>query len=330
MATWEDGPEYAPLERPDRFSLPDVPPLEPAPPVEQPAAAPGDRPHFAGPQAPVVPLATLVPTVAEQRDPATPFSVVSSTLTSMDSAWGAAHWSPPTQPPITSAGAPSPWPAVGQASPLAPPVGGPPASAWSPTTNTPWPAPSVSPAPPSQLAPIYPPSGAAPLYPPSQPIPMSPGSGPAQLPGGYPSPGTPGWFGPGPASEQQYGPARVDARQIFDAATPGLCICLAIGGFIFLLAPVTLGVAAALSSRVSVAKEQVRRTFRIALGVLGFFALLGALNNDGTFGGWWSLVGGWALVISWVVLIITLTLVYRALKNAPPGPTYPPYSSNWG
>ncbi|MBA3528325.1 MAG: hypothetical protein H0T91_03250 [Propionibacteriaceae bacterium] len=292
MATWEDGPEYAPLERPDGFSLPDVPPLEPAPPVEQLAAAPQDRPHFAGPQAVVAALATLVPVVAEQRDPATPFTVVSSTLTSMDSAWGAAHWSPPAGPPIPVAGAQSPWPAVGHPSPMALPVAGP-AAGWDPATNTPWPVPSVS-------------------------------------PGGYPSPGTPGWFGPGPASEQQYVPARVDARQVFDAATPGLCICLAIGGFIFLLAPVTLGVAAALSSRVSVAKEQVRRTFRIALGVLGFFALVGALNNDGTFGGWWSLVGGWALVISWVVLIITLTLVYRALKNAPPGPTYPPYSSNWG
>ena len=45
MATWEDGPEYAPVERPSQFENPDVAPLSTAPPVQQMAAlAPKDRP----------------------------------------------------------------------------------------------------------------------------------------------------------------------------------------------------------------------------------------------------------------------------------------------
>ena len=64
--------------------------------------------------------------------------------------------------------------------------------------------------------------------------------------GGMPTPGTPAWFGPGP-----YGQApdtrEQGARAVFAAATPGLCICLLIGGLIYVIAPVMLLVSFGLS-----------------------------------------------------------------------------------
>lgn len=108
MATWEDGPEYAPLERPDAFAEPTVATVglesPPAPAPHQPA--PADRPVFAGPTAPVPPLASLVPPPAAGRDPEQPFEVVSSLVTAESSAWASAHWTPapaaPAFPPPTS------------------------------------------------------------------------------------------------------------------------------------------------------------------------------------------------------------------------------------
>ena len=100
MATWEDGPEYAPIERPADFQTPEAPPLTTAPPHTQAAAwAPKSRPVFDNPSTPVIPLATLVPAPREERrDPEKPFTVVASTMTS-DSAWGAVHWASPTGQP---------------------------------------------------------------------------------------------------------------------------------------------------------------------------------------------------------------------------------------
>src|SRR4051812_3975505 len=95
MATWEDGPEYAPLERPADFAPAAAAPLPVAPPVPQMAAlAPKDRPVFDQPPVPLAPLGALVPPPEETRDPQQPFAVVSSAMTS-DSAWGAVHWGGP-------------------------------------------------------------------------------------------------------------------------------------------------------------------------------------------------------------------------------------------
>lgn len=134
MATWEDGPEYAPIERPDAFSEPPVAPLSAAQPYVQPAAgAPVERPRFGQPQVPVIPLADLVPLPEEPRDPTIPYEVVTSAVTSGDSAWGAVHWQPPTSPtPATGSpwgdgfttGAPNSWPS-GPLTPSHPPSQGP-------------------------------------------------------------------------------------------------------------------------------------------------------------------------------------------------------------
>ncbi len=274
MATWEDGPEYAPLERPADFSLPSVEPLEIVPPAQVSAAlAPKDRPHFDGPRDEVAPLAQLIPAVADQRDPGEPFAVVSSTLTSTDSAWGSAHWSSPH----------------GQAVNAARPV-------------TSWPTPQA---------------------------PLPPVGGPAQLPGEYPPPGTPQWFGPGPvAPPPPQPPAALDARAVLTAATPGLLICLGVGGLLFLLAPIMLGLAFVLSSRVTVAQRQIRKTFSVALLLLGFIALAGLVTDRLWFTDWWSFVGVWALLICWTMLVTVLVMVYLALKRRTPQP--PRYTSNWG
>ncbi|MCW2812159.1 MAG: hypothetical protein JWP61_2617, partial [Friedmanniella sp.] len=91
MATWEDGPEYAPLERPSGFDQPVVAALDDPEPVARPAdGAPDERPAFTDPDQPVRELASLAPTLGPTRDPGLPFETVSTTMTSA-SAWGSAH-----------------------------------------------------------------------------------------------------------------------------------------------------------------------------------------------------------------------------------------------
>jgi len=110
MATWEDGPEYAPVEAPDRFTVPDVAPLDDPPPAPQLPPAPAERPQFGNPEQPVAPLATLDPERSvEGRDPTAPFEVDSGTMTegsNRGGAWGAAHWRPPAD---QAPGPPGPW-----------------------------------------------------------------------------------------------------------------------------------------------------------------------------------------------------------------------------
>ncbi len=106
MATWEDGPEYAPVERPNAFADPETaPPLSQARPYAQSGGqAPRHRPVFADPTAPVAPLDHLVAPVEDRRDPQQPFDVVSATVTDA-SAWGGVHWSRPTAPALGPAAA---------------------------------------------------------------------------------------------------------------------------------------------------------------------------------------------------------------------------------
>jgi hypothetical protein len=284
MATWEDGPEYAPLTRPDAFNEPSTPPLSIAPPHEQMAAlVPKERPAFDDPPEPVAPLASLVPPVEKGRDPAIPFEVVSTALTSAESAWSAAHW---TQPPAAPAG----------------PVGGPMSS---PTTA-------------AGLT-------AAPSPPPTQPLhPLSSAPGP----NGFPTPGTAEWFTPAPY-RQPVAPVPVNAKLVLETLTPGVAICLVIGGLVALISPIMLAVAFGLSSRIRVATSQIRGTFITALTVLGVFAALGALTEATSFGDWWSFVGIWSMVICWATLLVVVVLVYSDLKRLADGDQSAPRSP-WG
>jgi hypothetical protein len=273
MATWEDGPEYAPIERPSDFRDPDAAPLNVAPPYAQLAAwAPKNRPIFDSPEKAVAPLSTLLPTREEPRDPQQPFAVVSSTMTT-ESAWGAAHWASPTsQPAGLSASGP--------------------------------------------VAPIL---GAG--YPrPDQPLAIHSRNSPT--PGDFPAPGTPGWFAPGPHGQQPRPTPNVTARAVLDAATPGLCTCLIIGGLMYVLSPIILCISISLAGRVKVAKQEIRRVFMLGLSLLAVISVLGLLTVETGFADWWRFVGGWGLLICWSLLISTLVLVYRRLRSdiAPPRP----------
>ena len=280
MATWEDGPEYAPIERPADFQTPEAPPLTIAPPHTQAAAwAPKSRPVFDNPSTPVIPLATLVPAPREERrDPEKPFAVVASTMTS-DSAWGAVHWASPRGQVGTAAGQ----------------------EAWHPTSGAPYP-------------------------PPDQPIAVHSGRSAPTAP--FPTPGTPGWFGPGSSGPQPQPAAAVTARSVLDAATPGLCMCLIIGGLVYVLAPIFLCISVGLASRVKVATAEIRRAHVFGIVVLATLGVLGSLIVGADFSEWWRFIGQWALLICWVLLAATLVIIYRRLKAEA---THPPtYRSPWG
>lgn len=246
MASWEDGPEYAPLERPAEFDPADAPPLDVAPPFERPAAAaPKDRPQFSGPAAALASLDQLIPTqTGDDRDPNRPFEVVSSTMTeaslgpSGPVAWGAAHgggpqagWGPPS------------------GLPMAPPT----ATAQGPT----WPAPG-------------------------DPVLLT--SGPAPGHNGFPAPGTNGWFGggaPGPASK----PALPDAKALAQAVTAPVIILLVLT-IIYPLSPIFFAIAWGLSSKIRVARTKVLRSFGLALGAIFVFFLFFLAIGDGSTSGY--------------------------------------------
>lgn len=142
MATWEDGPEYAPEQRPVEFVEPDpaeggtqggpdggrqgATALSVAPPRPRPSAgAPTSRPRFEQ-RHQVRPLPEHDVVTESPRDPTLAFRVNHSTMTTAPEqsvAWGAAHM--PIQLSSTSqltgpAPAPAPGQPIGQAPPMQP------------------------------------------------------------------------------------------------------------------------------------------------------------------------------------------------------------------
>ena len=106
MATWRDGPEYAPTARPEAFVEPPAPPLATPPEESHPSAgAPVQQPGFTPPQQDIPDLASLIPSVDPGRDPRQAFAVVTSALTG-PTAWGSAHSAPGGAPAPTSAWTP--------------------------------------------------------------------------------------------------------------------------------------------------------------------------------------------------------------------------------
>ncbi len=75
MASWKDGAEYAPIERPDGFATPRAKPLaNPPKTIDLAAGAPKQAPgDFLAPQVPVPPLSSLKPAVKQTRNPRVPF-----------------------------------------------------------------------------------------------------------------------------------------------------------------------------------------------------------------------------------------------------------------
>ena len=226
------------------------------------AGAPKERPAFADPRDSVAPLGSLIPPIEAPRDPAEPFNVVTTALTSAESAWGAVHWARPS---------------------------GPVAGSWAPAA-------------PSDLH-------ASPGPPPNEPL--IPAAGPVPTTNGFPAPGTPAWFTPPERLPQPVPSTPVTAKNVLDAITPGVYISLAIGGFVYLLAP-----SCSASRSRSPAGWRLPRTTGVAPSpmaffVVGFLAVVGVLNIPASFGDWWSFVGVWSLIICWLVLI-ALALIVRA------------------
>lgn len=86
MASWRDGAEYAPVERPDGFATPVVDPIEQVASVR--AATPGPTPppinYMADTSA--APICEIGIQVKGRRDPQLPFAVTSASLTA-ESSW---------------------------------------------------------------------------------------------------------------------------------------------------------------------------------------------------------------------------------------------------
>jgi hypothetical protein len=108
---------------------------------------------------------------------------------------------------------------------------------------------------------------------------------------------------------------QADATTVIKTVTPAVLITLALGAIFPPIAPIMLGISFGLATRIKVAQSTVRKVFLSGLGVLAFFALVGAMTNGDSLGDWWAFVGLWALLISWVVGIVLLAVIYRALKN---------------
>lgn len=117
MATWQDGPEYAPLVPPVDFEpAGDATGLAATPPASGHAPAPAEPPRFAPPAA-AVPLAVVRSDRHHPRDPYQPFSTIARTIPSA-SAWPSAHApgygpvepAPPAPAPPTSSPVPVPLP----------------------------------------------------------------------------------------------------------------------------------------------------------------------------------------------------------------------------
>jgi len=87
MASWLDGPEYAPTVRPSAFVEPVAVPLEgpqPGPAIDD--GVPGQEPSFVPPEEPTPDLRALVPSAAPGRNPNLPFESATTPLTSAEDA----------------------------------------------------------------------------------------------------------------------------------------------------------------------------------------------------------------------------------------------------
>ena len=87
MASWQDGPEYAPTVRPSAFVEPvAVPPAGPQPGPAIDDGVPGLEPSFVPPEQPTPDLRALVPSAAPGRNPNLPFESATTPLTSAEEA----------------------------------------------------------------------------------------------------------------------------------------------------------------------------------------------------------------------------------------------------
>lgn len=300
MATWEDGPEYAPVERPAGFDSPEVAPLDIAPPRPDPSAgAPLVAPEFHQEQV-LAPLSAYAPDPGEERDPHAAFAVVTSTMTGpgpaaapgQPGAWGAvahhhsaaqADWAPPTGAPVVAVdSAPVPRPdAV---------VGPPPVDPTSPITLT------QGRRSPDAGSPGFP----APQFPP-------PGLPAADAPGGA----GPWQSGPGAPAP----PVRFTAGGWLAAMRPATVALLVLGGVFAVISPLCFAGAAWSAWQVRQRSDWVRNAVMVGAGVLGVTALLGLVMTGGAVADAWNLLGQVSLVVCWLLLAAVAAIVGTSLAR---------------
>ena len=299
MATWEDGPEYAPTARPDAFVTPDAAPLAP-PPAEASVADPlpgTPSPDYAPLPPDAVPLDSVEPPRPAARDPRDPFAVETTFATS------------------TTALATGPVPSSQEPSPTWAPPTGQPVSAWGSAHSSQVRAaqPAWAPEQPFQPNP-------APLM--DLPAPASSWPPPQVNPSGFPPAQPPGWIDqrmaqpPGPLPLSQ-----VTLAQMARAATPGVLICLLIAGVVSPLALPLVAVASTLATRVRHRRRIVGLVFRVAISLclaLGLGTAWMSMQSLDVFLVW-DHVNAWAQFAAWGLAAMVMLVQGDALRhNEPP------------
>lgn len=283
MATWEDGPEYAPRERPAGFDAPAVAPLDVAPRRLDPSAgAPVVAPEFRQ-EHPQPPLATFAPDEGPQRDPQEAFTVASATLTEDTNAWGAvahhhaeaqAQWAPPTGAPI-AAGPP-------QAVPHPDAVLGPP---------------QVDPMSPITLTQGRRGPGDAPFPPPGDQAPVA----------GPPAPWQPQAAPPAPVTFTVGG--------WFQAMRPATVALLVLGGLFWVISPLCFAGAAWSAWGIRRRSEWIRNAVMVGVGVLGVTGVLTAVMLAGDLAGTWQVLGQVSMVVCWLFLATIAGIIGTSLAR---------------
>jgi hypothetical protein len=293
MASWEDGPEYAPVERPSGFTAPTAKPLDVAPkpldvapkPLDTAAPptvpAPPTRPadyHTSGPERP---LESYQPALGPSRDPGEPFAMARSTMTEVDSAWGLVHhyhvdaenWPPPGGPPLPDPRAPIRVQGTG-------------------------PSPSVS---------------------------TGPGQGPELLPPGPVPPS-----GAYPAEHPVTFGAVFNAVTVPTFATlliGGLALAVP---FFSWLSPLMFILAFATATQISYRRNWVRNTFLVASGALGATLVSGVLLSGGNLSALLDLIAAVSTATCWIVLASLMVIVWQALSNGEQPELPGPIQRGWG
>lgn len=304
MATWEDGPEYAPLERPEMFRAPAAAvALLPGPAEPNPAegAPPVPPDAYQPPQAP--PLSALVLPDKDTRDPHEPYEVVSAALAPDTSAWSATHYRPPTQPFDTGkTAAAAAAPAATQFDPNRPIA----ASSWTPPvqqlpTGGPWGTPA-----PAGTTSYGPQQAVAPLF--GAPTPAAPGV--TQQ----------GWFAPaGQAAPTRRAAAPLTLGSIVKAMHPVVAVLLAVAAVAALLGPVAqvapvayLGAAVAAFLLTKVRTSFVRTIFGLGIAFVVFLGFVTMIFDGTTAGMWWDSLSG----VSSLTAVLTLLILGAAMASA--------------
>lgn len=281
MADWTDGPEYAPLARPDAYApsgaaaLADVtaPTLAPDTPTERPEFQSG-----AG-----VPLDQLIPQRVDDRDPSMPFAVVASVMT-------AAGALPSRTPPGAAA---APWSGAGAPGPI--PQGQP----WAP--QQPMVLPDLPAPDPMPMAAAHP--------------------APQVNPQGFPTQDPAQWYTSNQLLTPPTAPVPAKSLTqaigwpvLLLLASGGLVPFFGALGWV---APVCLiGATAVAAQRLRYRRGEAVKTL-VVIGVSAvLLALLDAANASRPgVATWWSSVCGWAQAGCWVAVPALMFMVGSALRR---------------